>query len=548
MSTTLKRPSGIPDPATASSTAQFSRREIAVTMAGVLLVLLLASLDQTIVGTALPRVIVDLHGFDRYTWVATAYLLTETLSIPIYGKLSDLLGRKAVLLWGIVVFLTGSALSGAAPTMNALIAFRALQGLGGGALQPIARAVTGDLFSPRERGKWQGITGAVFGLSSIIGPGLGGLITDHTSWRWVFYINLPVGIGAFVVLAFLMPRLRPPHGRVAIDYLGAALLIAGTAPLLYGLTLAGSDGWRSRQVIALLAGSAILLLLFTLYEAWVERRGGEPILAPSLFTQSARIFGVSVLVSAIVGMGIFSSAFFIPLFVQGVLGTSATSSGVILTPLMVAAIVGAIASGQILTRTGRYKLVAAGGVLIACAGAFLLTRLSVHSANGDVVIAMIVLGLGVGSGLSVYTTIVQNALPGRLGQATAALTFFQQIGGTLGLAAMGSVLSAAYAPAFHAALPSGLAQRLPGPYLALFDNPQALLSPSLLAQLHTAAAASGPAAVAALDAILGAVRSGLADSLHDVFVVALGLMLAGLVCVLLLREIPLRDRRDTVTP
>jgi hypothetical protein len=187
-------------------------------------------------------------------------------------------------------------------------------------------------------------------------------------------------------------------------------------------------------------------------------------------------------------------------------------------------------------------------VLIACAGAFLLTRLSVHSANGDVVIAMIVLGLGVGSGLSVYTTIVQNALPGRLGQATAVLTFFQQIGGTLGLAAMGSVLSAAYAPAFHAVLPPGLAQRLPGPYLALFDNPQALLSPSLLAQLHTAAAASGPAAVDALDAILGAVRSGLADSLHDVFVVALGLMLAGLVCVLLLREIPLRDRRDTVTP
>ncbi|TMF51099.1 MAG: MFS transporter, partial [Chloroflexi bacterium] len=296
---------------------RYSRRDTLLTMFGVLMVMLLGSLDQTIVATALPHVIADLHGFDRYTWVSTAYLLASTVTVPIYGKLSDLFGRKPIFLFGIVLFLVGSALSGASQSMNQLIAFRAFQGLGTGALTPIAIAVVGDLFTPRERGKWQGVTGAVFGLSAIIGPALGGWITQYSSWRWVFYVNLPVGILALLVLIFLMPTLRGKVQKVSIDYIGAALLVAGTVPLLLGFTFAGSQyAWLSPQTIGLLAGSLVMGVAFVIYEAWLERRDGQPIIAPSLFKHS--IFAVSTLVTFIFGMGLFGAVFFIPLYVQGV--------------------------------------------------------------------------------------------------------------------------------------------------------------------------------------------------------------------------------------
>jgi EmrB/QacA subfamily drug resistance transporter len=522
---------------------QFTRREVVFTMAGVLLIMLLASLDQTIVATALPRIIGELHGFDRYAWVATAYLLTETITVPIYGKLSDLWGRKPIFLFGLVVFLTGSALSGAAPTMNALIAFRALQGLGSGALLPIATAVTGDLFSPRERGKWQGITGSVFALSSILGPLLGGWITDHATWRLIFYVNMPVGIVALLVLIFVMPTIRGSR-QARVDVIGALLLAAGTTPLLLGFTWAGSRyDWLSPQILGLFAGALALLAALIVYEARLERRGQEPIIAPSLFTGSMRIFGVSALVSAIAGLGIFGASFYIPLFVQGVIGATVTNSGLILTPLIITAMVGSVTGGMLITLTGRYKFVALAGLLISIAGALLLVRLDVHSSNADVVWAMLVLGVGIGSGISVYTVIVQNALPGRIGQATSALVFFRQIGGTIGLAAMGSVLSAAYLPAFNAALPPALREQASGRLVAAFASPQTLLSPGALAQMRAAAAAYGPQGLAALDAILYAVKQGLATSLHQVFLVALGVFIVGFCCALALKEIPLRERK-----
>src|SRR5437763_5906864 len=263
---------------------RYSKRDTLLTMAGVLMVMLLASLDQTIVATALPRVIADLQGFDRYTWVSTAYLLTSTVMVPIYGKLSDLFGRKPLFLFGIVVFLIGSALSGASQSMNQLIAFRAFQGIGAGALMPIAVAVVGDLFTPRERGKWQGITGGVWGFSAIVGPTLGGWITQNSTWRWFFYVNLPVGIVALLVLIFLMPTLRGKSQEVSIDYIGAALLVVGTVPLLLGFTWAGSQyDWLSPQIIGLFAGSVLALTAFVIYEAWLERRCGQPIIEPSLF-------------------------------------------------------------------------------------------------------------------------------------------------------------------------------------------------------------------------------------------------------------------------
>jgi EmrB/QacA subfamily drug resistance transporter len=492
----------------------------------------------------MPRVIADLHGFDRYTWVSTAYLLTSTVMVPIYGKLSDLFGRKPIFLFGVVVFLIGSALSGASQSMNQLIAFRALQGVGAGALMPIAIAIVGDLFTPRERGKWQGVTGGVWGISAIIGPTLGGWITQNASWRWVFYVNLPIGIAALLVLIFLMPTLRGRAKDVSIDYVGAALLVLGTVPLLLGFTWAGSQyDWLSVQIISLFTGAFVALASFIVYEAWLERHGGQPIIEPSLFKNS--IFSVSTLVTMIFGMALFGGIFFIPLYVQGVVGSSATNSGLILTPLMLTSVVGSVVSGQLVSRLGKYKWIAILGMLVSVAGVLLLARLDVNSSNNDVLLAMLVLGAGLGIGMSLYTLIVQNALPTKIGQSTAALTFFRQIGGTIALAAMGSVMTAAYLPAFHSALPAAIIHAVPAQYLSAFNNPQILLSPTALAQIQSQAAAMGPQAVAMLHQIIEAVKIGLAQGIHNVFVLSLGLMITGLVAVLFLKEIPLRGGRLT---
>src|SRR5579863_6518779 len=394
---------------------RYSRRDTLLTMLGVLLVMLLASLDQTIVGTAMPHIISDLQGFDRYTWVTTAYLLTSTVMVPIYGKLSDLFGRKPIFLIGVVLFLVGSAASGASQTMNQLIAFRAFQGLGAAALMPIALAVIGDLFTPRERGRWQGLTGAVFGLSSVLGPTAGGWITDHSTWRWVFYVNLPIGIIALLVLIFLMPTLRAKNtGKASVDYTGAALLIFGTVPLLLGFTWAGSTyPWLSWQVFGLFGGAVIFLVVFVLYEAYLERRDAQPIINPSLFKNS--IFSVSVIITMITSMGMYGCILFLPLYAQGVLGISATNSGLILTPLMIGLIFSSVVSGQLVSRFGKYKWIAFVGMAITIGGSLLLQRLDVNSTNIDLIVAMVVLGLGLGFSMSLYTVIVQNALPTKIG-------------------------------------------------------------------------------------------------------------------------------------
>ncbi|HVB75726.1 MAG TPA: MDR family MFS transporter [Ktedonobacteraceae bacterium] len=526
---------------------RYSRRDTLLTMAGVLLVMLLGSLDQTIVSTAMPRVIADLQGFDRYTWVSTAYLLTSTVTVPIYGKLSDLFGRKTIFLIGIVIFLTGSALSGASQTMNELIAFRAFQGLGAGALMPIAIAVVGDLFTPRERGKWQGVTSAVFGISAIIGPALGGWITQYSSWRWVFYVNLPVGIIALLVLIFLMPTLRSKAQKVSIDYVGAALLVLGTVPLLLGFTFAGSQyAWLSPQVIGLFVFALVMLVSFVIYEAWLERHDGQPIIAPSLFKDS--IFTVSSIVTFIFGMGLFGAVFFIPLFVQGVVGSSATNSGLVLTPLMLTFVVGSIVSGQLVSRLGKYKLLAIFGMIASVAGMLLLFRLNVNSGNSDVLLAMLVLGIGMGFGMSLYTLVVQNAMPRRIGESTASLTFFRSIGGTIALAAMGSVMNAAYLPAFENALPNTVKQLAAvqpkvAQFLGLFNNPQILLQPGVESQLQTSAAHQGSAALTMFNQVIESVRVGLATGIHNVFIMSVVIMLVGTIAVFFLKEIPLRGGR-----
>ncbi len=522
----------------------YSRREIIFTMIGVLSVVFLSILDQTIVGVAMPRIVADLQGFDLIVWISTAYLLTSTVPIPIYGKLSDLFGRKPIMLFGIVVFLAGSALSGAAQTMYQLIAFRAFQGLGAAALQPIAIAIIGDLFPPRERGKWQGVSGSTYALAAILGPLAGGWITDNASWRWVFYINVPVGIIALLVLIFLMPTLRSRARQVTIDYIGAALLILGTVPLLLGFTLAGNQyAWLSPQILGLFGGAVVVLIAFLFYATRLERQGREPIFEPGLIKNSMRIFGVSLLVTVIFSVSLYGTAFAIPLFAQGVLGTSATNSGLILVPFMLTSIGGSILSGLALTLTGKYKWVAILGLVIDIVGTLLLIRLDVNSSYAQLLVAMLVLGVGVGSGLAVYTTVVQNAYPEKIGTASSTLVFFRQLGGTIGLAAMGSALVSSYIPAFHAALPATLRRLLPASILGAFDNPLVLLSPDALSRIRAGFAGYGAQGTAAYNMLLQAVKTGLAQSVHNVFVLSLGVILFGLIAVFFLKEIPLRERK-----
>src|SRR5215471_4863622 len=505
-----------------SESLTYGRRETIFTMIGVLSVVFLAMLDQTIVGTAMPHIVADLQGFDLISWISTAYLLTSTVPIPIFGKLSDLFGRKPIMLFGIVVFLVGSALSGAAQSMVQLIAFRAFQGLGAAALEPMAITIIGDLFPPRERGKWQGVSGSIYGLAAILGPLAGGWITDNASWRWVFYINLPIGLLAMLVLVFLMPTLRHKAGRVSIDYIGAALLILGTVPLLLGFTLAGNQyAWISPQIISLFSGAIVILVVFVFYSARLERQGREPIFEPGLIKNSVRIYGVSLLVTIIYSVSLYGTAFAITLFAQEVLGTSATNSGLILMPFMLTSIGGSVLSGLALTLTGKYKWVAILGVVIDILGTLMLVRLDASSSYTLLLLAMLVLGLGVGSGLAVYSTAVQNVYPKKIGEASSTLVFFRQLGGTIGLAAMGSVLVSSYVPAFHASLPETLRQFLPASILGAFDNPLILLSPGALSHIRAGFVDYGVQGTMAFNMLLQAVKTGLAQSVHNVFVLSL---------------------------
>jgi EmrB/QacA subfamily drug resistance transporter len=413
-----------------------TRRQIMVVFGGVMLGLFLAALDQTIVATALPKIVDDLHGGSHLSWVVTAYLLTSTVTVPLYGKLSDLIGRRTLFIFAISVFLVGSALSGISQNMTQLILFRGLQGLGAGGIIPLALIVIGDLFSPRERGRYQGFTGAMFGLSSVIGPLLGGFLTDQVSWRWIFYVNLPIGaIALFVIVTTMhLPHVRKEH---RIDYLGAGVLTAAVVALLLVATWGGSTyRWGSPTIIGLAAASALMFVLFV----FVERRAAEPVLPLSLFRSS--VFTVSNIASVVIGAAMFGTIIYIPLFVTNVIQGSATNAGVVLIPLMLAVVFAVVASGQIVTRTGRYKIFPIVGSAVSLVGFWMLTRLTVDATSGQAIVAMVVIGIGIGQMMQTYTLAVQNdARREQMGVATATTQFSRSIGGTLGVAAFGTVLT-----------------------------------------------------------------------------------------------------------
>jgi EmrB/QacA subfamily drug resistance transporter len=415
---------------------RFTIGRILAIYAGLMVALFLAALDQTIVSTALPRIVSDLGGLSQYTWVFTAYLLASTVTVPLYGKLGDVYGRKPLLLFAIVVFLAGSALCGVAQSMTQLVIFRGIQGLGAGGLFPLAIAVVGVIVPPRARGRYQGLIGAVFASASIIGPAVGGFIVDHTTWRWIFYVNLPVGALALAVVSVTMPR-RAPQTERSIDWGGAVLLAGSTSSLLLGLVWGGQQyAWTSAHVVLALCVAVAAFAAFLAY----ERRIPETILPFSLLRN--RVVASCLVCMALVGMAMFGTISFVPLFVQGVIGTSATSSGVVLTSLLLGAVTASFISGQWVSRSGKTRPNAIAGPIVLTAGMVLLWRMGVNTTNGQAARNMVIAGVGLGLMMQVFVLTVQNAVPREsIGSATALTQFARSIGGTLGVTIMGVIVN-----------------------------------------------------------------------------------------------------------
>lgn len=526
------------EPTSGSGFHALTRKQLIGTMAGLLLTLLLAALDQTIVGTAMPRIIAQLNGFDRYAWVTTAYLLTSTAAVPIFGKLTDIYGRKWFYVGGAILFVIASALCGAAGDipglpgggMNQLIAFRGLQGLAAGIITGITFIIIGDIFPPSERGKYQGILGAVWGLSSVFGPTLGGWITDNLSWRWVFYVNLPVGALAVAVLYLAFPYFRPEGVRRSIDYAGATALVACLVPLLLALTWATDYGWTSARVGGLLVFAAVMLGAFL----FAETRAPEPILPLALFRN--RIVVVSSIALFLTGMGMFGALLFIPLFMQGVIGVSATRSGSLLTPLMLALVAGSIVSGQVVSRTGRYKVVSLVGLAIMVGGMSLLSGMGRFTTQFVTVRNMMIFGIGLGFVMPIYTVVVQNAAPQRMiGTATASTQFFRSIGGTVGTAVFGSIMLSRYQGHLASAIPPGT----PSQVQDAFRNPLQLVQTLPRLQESFGRSARG---AQLLQTLMGSVKDSLVYALDGVFLIGTILVMSAFVVNFFLKEIPLRKK------
>ena len=523
-------------PVEVTSLAQLPRIRVLVSVLGTLLVMMLAALDQTIVATALPRVVSDLGGFDQFAWVFTVYMLASTTTIPVTGKLSDMYGRKWVMVGGVVVFLGGSALCGSAQDMVQLILFRGIQGLGAGSIIANSYTVVSDVFPPAQRGKWTGVVGAVFALAIVAGPLAGGYVTDHLSWRWIFLMNLPIGLVALMVILVGMPNVRAPETRSSINYIGIAALIASVVPLLLALTWAGDEfPWVSPQIIGLLMLSGFMAVLFIL----VERQAREPIIPRFLFANP--IFTVGVIATFLTSIIMFGGIVFVPLFVQGVIGSSATNAGITLMPAILSVVLSAIVAGQIISRTGHYRILAISGVSVMALGVYLFTRLDADSSSTDAIGYMVVGGMGLGATLPTFIISVQNAFPHHmLGVVTASLQFFRNIGGAVGTAVLGSFMTIRLGDWLSGPLASVPKESLPPEVIERLRDPQVLMNPGAMSQIRHLAEQEEGGGVA-LNVVIEGLRATLAAAMHDVFLLGLGITVLAVVVTLFFREIPLRE-------
>ncbi|SDE61272.1 MDR family MFS transporter [Auraticoccus monumenti] len=484
--------------------------------AGLMLGMLVASISQTIVSPAMPIIVAELGGMAHYSWLATAAMLVAAVVTPIVGKLSDLYGRRGFYIAGLVVFMAGSVLSGLAQDFWWLVGARAVQGAGMGILMPLSQTIIGDIIPPRQRGKYQGLMGAVFGFSSVAGPLAGGAITDNLGWRWLFFVTIPLGLAALV---FIVKFLHLDHQRrdARVDVAGAVTLSVALVSILLATSWGGTSyPWASVQVVGLyVVGAVALAVLIPL-----ELRHPEPILPLRMFRQS--VFTFSAIASLFIAMVMFGAIFYIPVYAQGVLGVDATNSGLIVMPMSVAMIGTSMLVGVLITRTGRYKGFMVAGTLVLLGGYALLTRVHYGSSNLELSLTMVVIGLGLGACLQTYTLVVQNAVEARdMGVATAATQFFRNAGATVGVAVLGTVMTSQLGPAIGRHLPPGAGDAASG------VDAGSVLDPTVLAGL--------PAPVAE------AIRMGLADAMHVVFLAALPLAGLAVVATLFIKHVPLRD-------
>ncbi|XOK60638.1 MDR family MFS transporter [Paenibacillus elgii] len=510
------------------------KRKITI-MIAIIAAMFFSAINQTIVGTALPRIIAKLGGMDYYTWVITIYLLTSTIATVLVGKLSDIYGRKPFILTGIVLFMIGAFMAGTSGDIFQLITYRGIQGLGAGVIMATAFTAVGDLFAPRERGKWSGIMMSVFGFASVVGPALGGYIVDHLEWHWVFWIFLPLGIVAFIMILTMFPKVERKPSE-SIDYFGSLFLTLTIVPMLLAFSWAGTKyAWGSSQIVGLFACTLVALVIFI----WVESRVKSPVLPLSLFKNG--IVTISNVIGFIMNAGMMGALMYTPFFVQGVMGISPTYSGYVTMPMSIGMVVTSAISGQLITKTGKYKRIAIIGIIIMVIGMMIMHYMNTISVT---VLSMIVFGFGLGLGMPVFSLTVQNAVsPKDLGVATASSQLFRNLGGTIGIAVMGTIMSTGMTNKLQEILASGRGVDLSkldpkvAEKLAAFHNPQMLLDQPKLAQIQ---AALPPELQTVFGRMIDSLREALSYSLANVFLAGAALLAVALVLTFFLKEIPLR--------
>lgn len=503
-----------------------NKKRTRLIVAGLMMGLLLSSMDQTVTATAMPTIISKLGGLSLYSWVFSIYMLTTTVAIPIFGKLADLYGRRIMYLTGMGLFLGGSALCGIAGSMLQLIVFRGIQGLGAGALMPLAMTIIGDIFPPDRRGKMQGLIGAVFGISSIAGPAVGGFITEHLDWHWVFFVNLPLGIIAASILAFSLQEKRGERAP-AIDWMGAAVLSLAIVSILLATVLSsgeapGSYAWNSPRVIGLIASSVVLVALFV----WIETKAREPIMPLSLFKN--RVITVSCIVGFLSAVGMFGAVTYVPLFAQGVIGVSPSIAGYILTPMMLAIVTSSTVGGLLLTKF-RYRSIMLFSMTLVALGLFLMSRMAVDTTRLEITLYMVMVGVGMGPLMPLLTVAVQDSVGfNQRGVATSAVTFFRTIGGALGVSIMGAVMSLNMTRGLETL--NKTITGISAEQMTRLANAQSLLDPEIRVQIPPRL----------LEAIIGV----LAESVDRVFVTGLIFVMIGLLSSFLMGNKQLQKRRE----